>query len=108
MNVLVTSGDGSVVLDQSTFDVRSTAISGVGFALSIGAGLFLAVWWLRNWRNGRRSRHLVPAGNTGGGPPEPGDPGAGTGGEAAADAAYRPAHMARHQQTLGRGERAVH
>jgi hypothetical protein len=108
MNVLVTSGDGSVVLDQSTFDVRSTAISGVGFALSIGAGLFLAVWWLRNWRNGRRSRHLVPAGSTGGGPPEPGDPGAGTGGEAEVDAAYRPAHMARHQQTLGRGERAVH
>ncbi|HLT70932.1 MAG TPA: DUF6049 family protein [Acidimicrobiales bacterium] len=61
MAVTVTSPDGTVVLDTSTFDVRSTAISGVGLVLSIGAALFLAVWWARHWRSTRRSRHLVPA-----------------------------------------------
>jgi hypothetical protein len=39
--------------------VRSTAISGVGPALSIGAGLFLLVGWGNHLR-GRRSRRLVP------------------------------------------------
>lgn len=111
--VTVTSPDGTIVLDTSTFDVRSTAISGVGIVLSIGACLFLAVWWARHWRSARRSRHLVPAGATpdaGGGDESTGGSGAWprTGGDAAAgpatptapptaagEAPYRPAHMAR-------------
>jgi hypothetical protein len=40
--------------------VRSTAISEVGLALMIGAALFLAVWWARNARHGRRAKKLVP------------------------------------------------
>jgi hypothetical protein len=89
----VTSPDGSIVLDRSTFDVRSTAISGVGIFLSIGAGLFLAIWWARHWRDTRRSRRLVPAPTDG--PPSPTDgdpvpPPVTTAGEP-----YRPAHMAR-------------
>jgi hypothetical protein len=93
LDVTVTSPDGSIVLDRSTFDVRSTAISGVGIFLSIGAGLFLAIWWARHWRSTRRSRRLVPAPTDG--PPSP------TGGDpmpppvAAAGEPYRPAHMAR-------------
>ena len=61
LDVEVTSPDESIVLDTSTFDIRSTAISGVGLVLSVGAGLFLAVWWAKHWRSARRSRHLMPA-----------------------------------------------
>ena len=58
VRVRVESPDG-LVLTESRFTVRSTAISGVGTALSIGAGLFLLVWWGNHLR-GRRSRRLVP------------------------------------------------
>jgi uncharacterized protein DUF6049 len=58
--IVVTSPDGSVVLERARFDIRSTAVSGVGVVLSIGAGLFLAIWWARHWRSTRRSRRLVP------------------------------------------------
>ena len=50
LDVTVSSPDGTLVLDRSTFDIRSTAISGVGLLLSVGAGLFLAMWWGRHWR----------------------------------------------------------
>lgn len=56
LDVQVTSPDETILLDRSTFDIRSTAISGVGLVLSIGAGLFLVVWWARNWRSTRRGR----------------------------------------------------
>ena len=103
MDVRVTSRDGSIVLDESTFDVRSTAISGVGLALSIGAGLFLAVWWARHWRSARRSRHLMPASSV---PPDaPGAPSAPP--PPAPESPYRPAHMAGLRPTgPGPGERA--
>lgn len=52
--------EGDLELTQSRFTVRSTAISGVGTALSIGAGLFLVIWWGNHLR-GRRSKRLVPA-----------------------------------------------
>ena len=97
LGLTVSSPGGALVLDQTTFDIRSTAVTGVGFVLSIGAGLFLAVWWARHWRNARRSRRLVAPGSvpaspsladTAGGPP-------------AGDAVrpddtddYQPAHMA--------------
>jgi hypothetical protein len=103
MNVRVSSDDGSILLDESTFDVRSTAISGVGLALSIGAGLFLAVWWARHWRGARRSRHLMPPSSV---PPEaPGPPRAPP--PPAPESPYRPAHMAGLRPTgPGPGERA--
>lgn len=59
VRVELQSPDGALVLAESRFTVRSTAISGVGTALSIGAGLFLLVWWANHLR-GRRSRRLVP------------------------------------------------
>ncbi len=95
LDVAVTSPDGSIVLDTSTFDVRSTAISGVGLVLSIGAGVFLLVWWARHWRSARRSRHLMPPGAP---PPDPGGvpmgSGEGPGRVPIPDHEYRPAHMA--------------
>jgi hypothetical protein len=41
-------------LDRSRVTIISTAFSGVGIVLSIGAALFLALWWLRHWRTARR------------------------------------------------------
>jgi hypothetical protein len=80
LDVTVTSPDRSLVLDTSTFDIRSTAISGVGLVLSVGAGLFLAIWWARHWRSSRRSRRLVPAEpQLAGTAPPDGGPRAGTG-----------------------------
>lgn len=52
--------DGSRQMAAGTDSVRSTAISGVGLALMIGAALFLAAWWARNARHGRRAKRLVP------------------------------------------------
>jgi hypothetical protein len=51
---------GSRVIATSTDTVRSTAISDVGLVLMVGAALFLAVWWARNARHGRRAKKLVP------------------------------------------------
>lgn len=100
MGITVRTPDSSIELDRTTFDVRSTAVTGVGFVLSIGAGLFLAVWWARHWRSSRRSRHLVPAGAAEASPGTLGDglvePGAAIDGPGPGDepGGYRPAHLA--------------
>lgn len=54
LHVTITSPDGNLVVDETTFNVRSTVISGVGLVLSVGAGLFLVIWWARHWRRTRR------------------------------------------------------
>lgn len=59
VEISVTSPDGKLALGTARFTVRSTAVSGVGVVLSIGAGLFLLVWWGRNFHRTRRSRRLV-------------------------------------------------
>jgi hypothetical protein len=51
---------GSESIAAATDTVRSTAISDVGLVLMVSAALFLAVWWARNARHGRRARRLVP------------------------------------------------
>jgi hypothetical protein len=70
LDVTVSSPDDTVVLDRSTFDIRSTAISGVGLLLSVGAGLFLAIWWGRHWRRTSRERRAGGAEPPLGGGPE--------------------------------------
>ncbi len=103
LDVTVTSSDGSIELDRTTFDVRSTAVTGVGLLLSIGAGLFLAVWWARHWRKARRSRHLMPPGSA----PAPADAGSddglarASGAGIADDTDYHPAHMAAPKSRSG-------
>jgi hypothetical protein len=60
MEVAVTSPDGVLAVTASKVTIRSTAVSGVGVILSIGAGLVLVTWWLRHWRDRRRDARLVP------------------------------------------------
>ncbi len=53
LRVLLKSPDGHVVLGEARLTIRSTNASGVGIGLSIGALLFLVIWWIRHHR-GRR------------------------------------------------------
>lgn len=62
MLVTIATPDGRIELGRSQVTIRSTAVPGLGVALSAGAGLFLALWWGRHWRTVRRDRRLVPAG----------------------------------------------
>lgn len=55
MRVRVTSPDGRLEVGTKRVTVRSTAVSGAGVVLSAGAGLFLLVWWISNWRSSRRA-----------------------------------------------------
>jgi hypothetical protein len=54
VNVSVTTADGQLPLQAARYTVRSTVVSGVGVFLTIGAGLFLAIWWITHWRRSRR------------------------------------------------------
>ncbi len=59
LTVAVRSPDDILDITDTQFTVRSTAISGVGLVLSIGAGAFLLIWWARHFRKTRRARALV-------------------------------------------------
>ena len=61
LQIDVTTPDGQRRLAMSRYTVRSTAVSGAGLVLSIGAGAFLVVWWARHWHRTRRSARLVAA-----------------------------------------------
>lgn len=52
----VSSPDGRLVVSSTRVEVRSTAVSGVGVFLTIGAGTVLAGWWLNDVRRRRRAR----------------------------------------------------
>ena len=43
------------IFNAEVVTLRSTAVSGVGVVLSVGALAFLGLWWARN-RRGRRRR----------------------------------------------------
>lgn len=64
LDVTITTPDGRIEMGRTRIIVRSTAFSGVGIVLSIGAGLFLLLWWARHTvqtrreaRSASRSRH---------------------------------------------------
>lgn len=59
--VSVLTPDEDIRLDVQQLNVRSTAISGVGLALSLGALAVLLVWWGRSWLRGRRDAGGDPA-----------------------------------------------
>lgn len=55
----VSSTDERVTFQESRITVRSTVVSNVGLFLTIGAGLFLAAWWLNHARRRRRKKILA-------------------------------------------------
>lgn len=58
VRITVRSPDDAVVLAESRYTIRSTAVSGVGVLLTVGAALVLAGWWFRHWRRNRgTARH---------------------------------------------------
>jgi hypothetical protein len=56
LRIALSSPDGGITVPGPDVPVRSTAISGVGAALSIVSVLFLLAWWFRTLRRGRRER----------------------------------------------------
>jgi len=66
LNITVQSPDGRLVVGRTRMTVRSTAFSGVGVVLSLGAGGFLAIWWARHIITTRRSRRRRPRHAVGG------------------------------------------
>ncbi len=51
----VSSTDERVTFQESRITVRSTVVSNVGLFLTVGAGLFLAAWWLNHARRRRKN-----------------------------------------------------
>ena len=59
LRITATSPDGVLFVTRAQVTVRSTFVSGVGVVLSVGALLFLVVWWAVHFRKTRRNRRLV-------------------------------------------------
>jgi len=55
VEVLTPSGD-TAVAPMTELTVQATTLSGFGVALTVGALLVLATWWVRHIRRGRRQR----------------------------------------------------
>lgn len=58
LQLALTTRTGYLV-SSGTMYIRSTAISGVAVALSIGAAAFLVIWWSRSILTKRRKRHKL-------------------------------------------------
>lgn len=61
LHLSVTSADGTLNLQSSTLNVRSTVVSGVGVFLTVAAVVFLALWWLLHFRRRRRTKRAPAA-----------------------------------------------
>lgn len=61
IRITLESPDGRLEVGRARLTVRSTAASSVSLGVSLGAVLFLAVWWGRHALRGRRAGKLVPA-----------------------------------------------
>jgi hypothetical protein len=62
MTIEVRSPDGRRLLAHSELKVRSTALSGIGIALTIGAAAVLVLWWVRQTSRRRRERRNLARG----------------------------------------------
>ena len=63
LRVTVATANGDLTLTSTRLTINSRVFSGVGVGLSVGALVFMALWWGRELRKGRRSRGgpAVPA-----------------------------------------------
>ncbi len=60
LDVTARTPDGSHVLSTSRYQIRSTAVPGLGWAISGTALTFLLLWWYQSSRNAKpRGPHLV-------------------------------------------------
>jgi hypothetical protein len=55
MRITLESPDGNLVIGRTRLTVRSTAASGVSLVVSLGAAMFLAIWWGRHAMRTRRA-----------------------------------------------------
>jgi hypothetical protein len=60
LRLTVTSPDGALAIQRTEVKVRSTFVSNVGLFLTIGAIVFLGLWWGNDFRR-RRSRRAAEA-----------------------------------------------
>lgn len=63
LQVTLGGPNGTPILAEGRLSIRSTALSGVAVALSIGALAVLAIWWARSFRRRRRIRRSSQAAN---------------------------------------------
>src|SRR3984957_4966990 len=56
VDVTLRTPDGALTISRTVLTVHSTALSIVGVALTVLAGLVLLAWWGRTWRRGRQRR----------------------------------------------------
>ncbi len=63
VDITLHSPGGALLLSSGSVDVRSTATSVVGIALTVGAVLVLGGWWIRTSRKRRRRRRQEETGN---------------------------------------------
>lgn len=56
MTLTVTSPDGALQIQRTEVQIRSTFVSNVGVFLTVGAVLFLGLWWGNDFRRRRRRR----------------------------------------------------
>jgi hypothetical protein len=56
VQMTVTTADGLAIGATTTIKVRSSFVSGVGIFLTVGAIVFLAIWWGWDIRRRRRKR----------------------------------------------------
>lgn len=61
LRITLESPDGNLLIGRARLTVRSTAASRVSVAVSVGALVFLAVWWARHIVRGPRAKRLIPA-----------------------------------------------
>jgi hypothetical protein len=61
LRITLESPDGNLLIGRARLTVRSTAASRVSVAVSVGALVFLAVWWARHIARGPRAKRLIPA-----------------------------------------------
>jgi hypothetical protein len=62
MTIRLTSEDGQLQFGKEvSVTVRSAVFGGIAVALTVGALLFLAIWWANHWRRTRRARRQANA-----------------------------------------------
>lgn len=75
VEVIARTPDGTRVLATTRYQIRSTAVPGLGWAISGTALLFLLLWWFRNSRSSRpRAPHLTGVARPRSPTTEPDDP----------------------------------